>query len=99
MRFNLIKIGNSRGVLIPKGFIDHYADGDSIELDFALMSSAHRKAVSGAEPIEPPENAAEIIANAEVVRVSRRAVKPFLRKTGCKKHHGSYSCGCVDKTV
>ncbi len=100
MLFTLRKIGNSYGVIIPKGFIKEYSDGKGIELHFD-MSPREQEMVRGAEPIETPDNAEEIIAEAETVEEVIAEDKKKVRTdrpdfyTTCNKHKGFKGrCGC-----
>lgn len=91
MQFKLRKVGNSLGVLIPRDFAEAYREGDFIELHFGKMDVKTQEMTSGAIPIDPPQT----YKVGEVFTVKPRVGLQALRKTACKKHHGSYSCGCL----
>lgn len=101
MKFKVRSIGDSRGIIIPKGFIDTYIDEKGeIEMHFDMGPKA-QEMTRNAVAIEPPENAEEIIATAQTVEeviAEDNNLTPSDRPDFyalCKKHKGYKGrCGC-----
>lgn len=60
MKFKVRKVGNSYGIIIPKGFVDTYGGEDDfgkfIEMEFSEMDPETREYTKGAGAIDPPED-------------------------------------------
>lgn len=87
MIFDIRKIGNSRGIIIPKGFIDAFGEKDgTIEMEFVRMSPNAKKITSNSVPVEVTgisesrKKTVEVLSEDEESELVLREVLPTKKK-------------------